>query len=76
MNNNEMTRRIIELQGEMIDLKRFYLAFRISQCEECKKNTKVHNWESPIIFVAINSQGLCEQHKKEIDEFNRKHASD
>lgn len=73
--NGKLWDRIISLEGEMIDLKRFYLVFKISQCKEC--NTKVIDWESPIIFIALSNQNpLCEQHQKELDEFNRKYSSD
>lgn len=74
--NEKLWDRIINLGGEMIDLKRFYLAFKISQCKEC--NTKVIDWESPIIFTALDSSkaSICKKHQKEMDEFNRRHASD
>ena len=76
MNKEEMERRIYELESELIELKRFYLAFRISKCDDC--NVRVMDWESPIFFVALDARKnpICERHQKELDEFNRTHASD
>ena len=73
--NGTLWDRILGLGGELIDLKRFYLAFKISQCGEC--NVQVINWESPIIFTTLNSNrdSICNKHQKELDEFNRKYAS-
>lgn len=75
--NRKLYDMIVSLGSEMIDLKRFYLAFRISQCKDCK-SIGVLNWESPITFRALSFHRveLCEKHQKELDEFNRKHASD
>ena len=60
---------------EVINLKRFYLAFRISKCPKCK--VEVLTWEAPIVFKSTAPNGwFCEKHQKQVDEFNRNHASD
>jgi len=74
----ELKRRVFDLERQMIDVERFYLAFRISQCPKCKACVKVSSWEPPIVMGSIVpiDEGLCEKHEKERDEFNRKYASD
>ena len=67
----ELKRRIFDLESQVIDVERFYLAFKISQCQKC--NVTILDWGLPIIMSGRN---ICEKHQKELDEFNRKYASD
>lgn len=69
--------RIINIESKMIDFERFYLAKRIISCRDCR-GIVVFDWEPPIIMKELHNDTakLCEKHQKELDEFNRKYASD
>jgi len=59
------------ITSEMIDAMRFYLMWRILKCPDCE-DIKVVDWEPPIYMKGK----VCDKHKKAIEEFNHKYASD